>query len=335
MADIQRQFQQFDEAIRLKRFNENATLREKRDAVLTRLRDGLAAKRRQGRAVPTFEPFNQGSYQMGTGVIPADGDYDIDVGLRFDCPPSAYADPVALKALVFDAVDGHTQRVEMRRSCVTVFYQRDGEPVYHVDLAVYSKEPQYFGGDALHIAKGKPNSGPDHRVWQRSDPQGLMTWVEGRFSDATQEQQYLRIVRALKRWRSEKFKTDGANAPTGIALTVAAGLHLGPQSRWDWSSNRHVPDDLAAMRNLVDSIVGRFVRAGWSGEAAQQYRLQVPLPVEPYADLCERMSNGQMTTLRERLIRLRDAIDAARADADSSTACRRLRAEFGDAFPAY
>lgn len=69
MADIQRQFQQFDEAIRLKRFNENATLREKREAVLTRLRDGLAAKRRQGHPVPTFEPFNQGSYQMGTGII--------------------------------------------------------------------------------------------------------------------------------------------------------------------------------------------------------------------------------------------------------------------------
>jgi hypothetical protein len=221
MADIQRQLIQFDEAIRLKRFDENATLREKRDAVLTRLRDQHNALRRQGVKVPVFDWFNQGSYQMGTGVTPADGDFDIDVGLRFDCTRADYSDPVALKNLVFNALDGHTQRVELRRSCVTVFYQRAGEPVYHVDLAVYARESALFGGDELYIAKGKANSGPT----------------------------------------------------------------------------------------------------------------AVTLPVEPRGDLCERMTDGQMTTLRGRLIRLRDALIAARNDRDTTTACARLRGEFGDAFP--
>lgn len=75
MADIQRQFIQFDDAIRLRHFDENATLREKRDAVLDRLRDGLVSLRKEGSKVPRFEWFLQGSYEMGTGVHPAEGDY--------------------------------------------------------------------------------------------------------------------------------------------------------------------------------------------------------------------------------------------------------------------
>jgi hypothetical protein len=333
MADIQRQLVQFDEAIRLKRFDENATLREKRDAVLTRLRDQHNALRRQGVKVPAFDWFNQGSYQMGTGVTPADGDYDIDVGLRFDCTRADYSDPVALKSLVFRALDGHTQRVEMRRSCVTVFYQRAGEAVYHVDLAVYAQETALFGGRVLYIAKGKANSDPARRTWEHSDPEGLMRWVEGRCSDGADQQQYLRIVRALKRWRSEKFKTDGANAPTGIALTVAAGTRFRPMTRWDFGLNRTVPDDLAALTALVDALSASFTVAGLSGSYTPQYRLAVTLPVEPRADLCARMTDGQMTTLRERLIRLRDALRAAHDDRDIAQASRRLRTEFGDAFP--
>lgn len=47
MADIQRQFIQFDDAIRLRHFDENAALREKRDAVLDRLRDDLVSLRKE------------------------------------------------------------------------------------------------------------------------------------------------------------------------------------------------------------------------------------------------------------------------------------------------
>jgi len=66
---LQSPFMKFHEAILLKRFDENAELREKRDRILKRLRDNLSV---------TFEPFNQGSYSMGTGIKPLDGDYDID-----------------------------------------------------------------------------------------------------------------------------------------------------------------------------------------------------------------------------------------------------------------
>ena len=41
MADVQRQFEEFHEAIRLKPYEDNATLREKRDIVLKKLKQRL------------------------------------------------------------------------------------------------------------------------------------------------------------------------------------------------------------------------------------------------------------------------------------------------------
>ena len=41
MADIQKQFGEFNEAIRLKQYEQNATLREKRDAVLKKLKERM------------------------------------------------------------------------------------------------------------------------------------------------------------------------------------------------------------------------------------------------------------------------------------------------------
>lgn len=85
MAEIQKQFVQFNEKIRLRRYKENDTLREKRDIILSKLSIGL--KRVFGdkdKLTLKYEKFDQGSYKLGTGIKPLDGDYDIDVGLRFD-----------------------------------------------------------------------------------------------------------------------------------------------------------------------------------------------------------------------------------------------------------
>ncbi|RKH97813.1 nucleotidyltransferase [Corallococcus sp. AB030] len=139
MAKIQTQIEQFDSNIRLKRFDENKMLREKRDAILNRLREKFAALRKEGKEIPSFDTFNQGSYQMGTGIQPADGDYDIDVGVRFNCASTKYPNPVTLKITVADALEGHTEiGTDIRRSCVTVYYKLNGEQAYHVDLAVYT-----------------------------------------------------------------------------------------------------------------------------------------------------------------------------------------------------
>ncbi|MFY0533049.1 cyclic GMP-AMP synthase DncV-like nucleotidyltransferase [Nannocystis pusilla] len=99
---------------------------------------------------PSFSHFNQGSYELRTGVKPVDGDYDIDVGLRFNTTKQEWTDPVALKQRVVDALSGY--KVELRRPCVTVYYQRRNEPLYHVDLNVYV--PAETDG-MFHLAVGK------------------------------------------------------------------------------------------------------------------------------------------------------------------------------------
>jgi hypothetical protein len=334
MANIQKQLEQFDSNIRLKRFNENAMLIEKRDAILRRLRDRFAAMRREGKTVPTFNHLNQGSYEMGTGIKPADGEeYDIDVGLRFNCAKSDYPNPVDLKCLVADSLEGHTEiGTVIRRSCVTVYYKLGGEQAYHVDLAVYAYDNPDSPQKQLFIAKGKRGSDEANRDWETSDPLGLSDWVENRFPDEAATTQYLRVIRALKRWKTEKFKTDGNNAPSGIGLTVAAGHWFQAKFVRNAFANTVTFDDLSAMRSFVDAMIKQF-QAAPSEEGAARYRLVVNLPVPSHANIFERMSPGQMTTFRERLLQLRERLDKVSSEADPIEACKMMRQDFGKEFP--
>ncbi|ATB35241.1 hypothetical protein CYFUS_000653 [Cystobacter fuscus] len=332
MANIQKYFEQFDEDIRLKRFDENQMLREKRDAIHRRLREKFEAMRRAGADIPSFETFNQGSYQMGTGIQPAEGgEYDIDVGLRFNCDQTKYSNPVALKQVVADALEGHTSiPTRMRRSCVTVYYKQNGEQAYHVDLAVYVYA--HANSSRLVIAKGEHGSGLGDRKWEESSPQELCDWVENRFSNKEEEAQFLRVIRALKRWKTEKFKTDGQNAPSGIGLTVAAGQWFVPSIKRPFSGPIAF-DDRTAMRAFVDRMVREFHLAGHKTDGSSLYRLEVRVPVVPHGDIFERMTSGQMSTFRDRLIQLRDQLDAVEHELDPVDACTRMLKEFGEAFP--
>ena len=74
MADLQKQFRKFHDNIAVKRDDEKAILAEKRDRILKRLADGIKAQRPAGKSIPSYRTINQGSYPMGTGVKPVDGD---------------------------------------------------------------------------------------------------------------------------------------------------------------------------------------------------------------------------------------------------------------------
>ncbi|SEU27973.1 nucleotidyltransferase domain-containing protein [Stigmatella erecta] len=334
MADIQKQFVQFDESIRLKRFEENQMLIEKRDAILDRLRAQFAKRRKEGETIPSFQHLNQGSYQMGTGIQPAQGDYDIDVGLCFNCSTRDYPNPVSLKVLVADALAEHTDLgTRIRRSCVTVYYKLGGEQAYHVDLAVYAYDNPQSRMPQLFLAKGYRDADAKSRSWESSDPKGLCAWVEGRFPDNDQELQFLRVIRALKRWKTEKFKLDGDNAPSGIGLTVAAGKWFSPRVTRDPFTQKTTFNDLEAMRHFVQALVGQFYSVGTKGDGNLLYRLQVPVPVPPGKDIFERMSPGQMTVFRERLTQLQDLLTRVARETDPVDACKLMRKEFCDEFP--
>jgi hypothetical protein len=240
----------------------------------------------------------------------------------------AYPDPVVLKERVYEALVGHTNDVRLRRSCVTVFYQRQLEPIYHVDVAVYSDGSQNPDGKA-RLAKGKQNSAAAYRFWEVSDPEGLAESMWERFQ-GNDRAQFRRIVRYFKRWKAVNFPVDGNAAPLGIGLTVATYDHLQPTYTDILAAK---PDDLGALRPLVRALLHRFTLI-WD-EAAQQWvrRLSILLPVEPWNDLFAKMTNRQMAVFEEWLKTLLAALDAAAEAIDPVDACTKLQKVFGDDFP--
>lgn len=322
---------QFHDAIKLGRYKENATLREKRKRVLDRLDAGLKKLfEEKNLPVPEYEPIDQGSYEMDTGVKPLDSDYDIDVGLHFKIFKHDNPDPVIVKEWVYNALYGHTQRVEIRRPCVTVFYHQDDEPIYHVDLAIYSSSNV---DGKIYLAKGKQNSSAAYRIWEEADPQGLITQIENQFTDAEEAAQFRRTIRYLKRWKDLKFSSEGNAAPIGIGITVAAAHWFSPKWRLDIFSNQKKFDDLDALSCFVQDMIGRFHPKIVNG--IRYERLEVKLPVMPYCDLFEEMTDVQMTSFKEKLVALWKTIyEAQEATADPIKACTLLHEEqFGDDFP--
>ena len=313
MPAVQKQFEEFHSNIKLDEDDEKAKLREKRETLLKALRSNLDDD------VPTFESFNQGSYSMHTGVVPLDGNYDIDVGLIFDCKRDKYPNPVDLKKEVRDALNSNGRTVLIRRPCVTVNYMRDGTPEYHVDLAIYTKRDD----DQLDLAKGKEKSAENFRIWELSDPKKLTERINNAFKDANQQAQFRRCIRYMKRWRDIQFRNGGA--PLSIALTVSAREWFKP--RFETSGN---PTDILALLDWVKAMLSHFENAytdeGW------HMRLKVILPVTPNNDLMEGMTKGQMGTFKEKLETLRDALSDSYDEDLPEDACKLLNKQFGDDF---
>lgn len=312
MAKLHQYFLKFNDAIRLGTYDEEAGLREKRDILLSSLKKGLPEE------VPSFSSFNQGSYALGTGVKPVDGDYDIDVGIVFDALPDDHA-PVDIKKKVRDALAHPWRTIAIRRPCVTVTYMKDGKPDYHVDLAIYTKDRD----GKRYLATGKESSGDDFCNWEVQDPEGLQNEILNRFSGEDRKQ-FRRIVRYMKRWRHYNFSHNGLNS---IGLTVAAYRWFSPEkTQWDGEYN-----DMQALENLVTSMLGQFSYVFDDGKLVK--RLVVKSPVEPWADFLVKMTVIQMTDFEGRLKSLQAALQDARSEVDEVVACKSMAKLFGDNFP--
>lgn len=333
MANVQKQFRAFNDTIKIKRFEEEDTLREKRDTIQRRLRANLPdVFKAHGETCPTYHFRDQGSYRMRTGIKPiGDGQYDIDQGMYFQiATDGTYANPVTLKERVYEALEGHTEEVRIRKPCVTVFYHSAGEPIYHVDIAVYSHRDQHIDGND-RLARGTARSLEAERYWESSDQEGLVDAIEAQYTGSDWDQ-FRRAVRALKRWKDEKFPAEGHGAPRGIALTVAAyNVFIAMYDETDPIAPK--PDDLTALRMLVRSILSRFQTTYDVEKRALVRRIRIELPVAPHNDLCERMSDKQMETFEVKLMDLRDALDAANDAEDPIEACKGLQKVFGPDFP--
>ncbi len=325
MANVQTYFNRFHNTIR-RSYDDSRILREKRDMLLNDLREGLQRHFQTARVrVPRFDMFNQGSYVMGTGVEPLPGeDYDIDVGLIFHLSKDQYSS-VQVKQWVHEALHTGNRTVEYKRPCIRVQYHRAGEGIYHVDLAIYSGSLQNWGNQT-YLAKGFLGSAPENQIWEPADPHGLIEDFQRKFQgqDGNRDQ-FRRIIRYLKRWKDVNFSVNGNERPTGISLTACAMNWFQVRTTYNLYTQRWEYDDLRALKNLAESILNQF---GFGN------RISVCLPVPPYNDLFEKMSNKQMQNLKIKLaglisVHLRDAEDAPNA----FLACSALRRAFGNDFP--
>jgi len=318
MADLQSQFTKLHDTIAVD--YERKVLADKREKILNRLSEQIKNRRKEGEKIPSYKPRNQGSYAMNTGIKPLDDDYDLDVALIFDTKKEDHPDPVKVKSWVFDALDGHTKEVRVREPCVTVFYQSGGEPIFHVDFAVYVSESD----DApTYLARGKLGSSDEHKLWEKSDPVGLINALENLFDDARDRAQFRRVIRYLKRWKDFKFSGEGNEAPRGIAITACAYHCFTPMRSFGGTSSSRVDDDMEAMTHLVKQMAARFV-----GD-----RLSITLPVVPRNDLFADMSDQQMKNVQTKLQALSTALSKAKAEVDPHEAAKELVKVFGDDFP--
>lgn len=314
MADLHRYFQDFNNVIRLDALDENATLREKRDMLIKELREKLPED------VPGFEWFNQGSYAYNTGTIPKNGNYDIDVGIVFDCLKDKYPNPATLKKIVHDAITREKRTVRIRKPCVTVEYLRGGDVDYHVDLAIYVKRADGHGFD---LAVGREGASPENRSWEHNDPEEFIAKIKGRFK-GDDGAQMRHCIRYLKRWRDHRF--PNGDGPISCALSIAAYNWFTPDM--DFFSKKY--DDGKALHHLVKQILANFTP---TYECEGIERLKIYTPVAPNDDLLGGLTNIQMSNFRERLKTLDTKIQEALDEVEPDKACTILQTQFGDEFP--
>ena len=321
MPTLQDAFIEFHDKIKLS--DENDTLREKREILINKLDKNISDD------AASYTKFNQGSYAMNTGIKPEDGDYDIDVGLKFNLNKDDYPDPVVVKKWVKDALYGHTKSVNIRRSCVTVQYQQADDPLYHVDFAIYAANND---DGKLYIAKGEEFSATDKKYWEVSDPQGLISLIAEKHSD-TDAQQFRRVIRYMKKWKDYMFTSSGNSAPTGISLTILAYDLFAPNSAYDPFKDKTTYNDFEALRNLANNIKSQFTLAYDVDSNKFCHSISKKLPLEPYNDLFEKMTIKQQEAFYSQLSTMIQKLDEADEKETLSEKCTVLTKLFGDDFP--
>jgi hypothetical protein len=70
-----------------------------------------------------------------------------------------------------------------------------------------------------------------------------------------------------------------------------------------------------------------------NGEIKKGRRLKASIPVKPWDDVYDRMSNKQMEKFENRLKELREALETAYGEIDPFDAAKILQKQFGDDFP--
>ena len=308
----------------LKNFNDKIRADFVTKKELSEKRDILLAKLRSNDDLPSFKELSQGSYAMCTGIEPEDdSEYDIDVALRFSANKDDY-DPIDLKEQICEILKNHTDYgAEIKKSCVTVTYKKDGEAKFHVDLVTYLYADKDDENSQLYIAKGKDKYSQE---WEEADPKGLVDYINDSVEVGEKRNQFRRVIRYLKKWKNRKFSNTGHTNPPSIGITLIAADNF----------NYYEEDDLSSLIDVVNTIVNKFsyVRINESGRYMYRISLSLPyfLKFKFGNDIFEKMSDAQMTDFKDKIEKLKKDLVEVRDEVDELEQYKKLNKIFGDDF---
>lgn len=327
---IQKYFKKFNDNIKMD-YNVKSELKDKRDVLLRIISDC--------EDIPAFSKYDQGSYSMHLGVEPLDKEYDIDVGLRFNVNSGDY-EPMDIKEKIYELLQNHTDYgAKIKKPCVTVTYKKDGEAAFHVDLVVYTYENKDDLDSQLYLARGK-NSDSDETFWEKSDPVGLVNYVNNKYKGEDSKddrEQFRRIIRYLKRWKNIKFNNSGNAEPPSIGITLIAVDKFESSKKYDFLEEKYIYNDLDALLNFVKEIQKLFVFKTLSEDGKFLYSINYSLPstlsFELNSNVFKKMSINQMTNFKNKIDKLIKDLENIKDEADEIEQCKMLNKIFGDDFP--
>lgn len=316
LMSIQSEFIDFHNRIKLD-YDVRAELAEKRDILLGILRNS--------EQLPGFDEYNQGSYGMHLGVEPTDGrEYDIDVGLRFNADKDDY-DPMDIKNIIADILKKHTEYGStIKKPCVTVTYKKDGEAAYHVDIVTYLYEDHTDKNSQLYLARGK-DSTPEEICWEKSDPVGLVDYINNKVPIGDERDQFRRIIRYIKRWKNRRFNSAGHAEPASIGITLIVADNFEANSG----------NDLGALLSAAKNIQKLFQPEKYEG-GRWLYRIKYPMPYsldfEYDTDAFGKMTDIQMTDFKDKLDKFVRDLEVVQNEPDEVEQCKKLQKIFGEDF---
>ncbi|HHG2232141.1 TPA: cyclic GMP-AMP synthase DncV-like nucleotidyltransferase [Vibrio parahaemolyticus] len=312
----QTHFNKFHEKIKLTReADAYKDARQKDTSILSKIREAFANE-----GYPLCDDFLQGSFSTNTAIQSLDGDFDIDHAIVIDSEKSP-SNPIDVKKVVKGVLEKRGfKNAKIKKPCITADYNSLN---LHIDIPVYRvKNSQY------ELAVGKLNSDERNREWAPADPKGLKNWINNTstyaYSPNSTQQQFIRVIRYLKRWRDHTFTPVVRKKIFSIGLTVMAKQCF--ECNFDKDGK---PNDLLALIATVNNILNRgYFRIC----NVEQYIVSVPLPVTPYRDIFYGSSLETGTQLRNKLNTIKNKLEEANRQTDEIKQCEIFNKLFGSDF---
>lgn len=322
MASLQTKYINFKDNIALTRECDHYKKVRKKDELIT----NKVSKAFRDEGYEVHSTFLQGSLATHTGIIPLDGDYDIDRAIAIT-KASSPDNPLEPKKIIKDVLKNHNfKEPKIKKPCVTADYIN--EP-FHIDFPTYRID----SSSNYELAVGKEFSDENNRSWSPSDPIGLVEWITSEknhqvpYITLTEEEKYqfYRLVRYMKRWRDERYSSKSERKKVySVALTIMIKESFCPNI-----DDSGKADDHKALKDTLEIMINRYFTRNSDGN----YSIRVTLPVLPYNNIYQDKGEAVGKLLHPRLKNLLNALKEVDTKDTLKAQCELLRKHFGNDFP--